>query len=450
MLPRYTKPAMKELWSEEAKFRRWLYVECAVVKAKAGLGIIPSETAEKIVQHFASASIDVRRIEAIEQEVEHDMIAFIVAMQETMTGDLAPLRGEFHKGMTSYDIEDTALIVALRYAGNHILDALQKLQHALLKKSVENARVLMIARTHGQYAEPDTFGRLLYVYCTQIERSIARIEHALKTDLAETKLSGAVGTYGGLDWRIEEFVCQHFDLKPAKCETQILQRDRHAAFMGALVIAGSSIEQMCRTFWEMMRSDAKELEEPRKPKQRGSSAMPQKKNPGKTEQLQGLARLLRGMMTAALENIATPECRDISQSSVERHIWPDATAIIHYMAETAEWLVANLIVHKDRMEENLRVRSLGTWAAQRVRLALIEKGVDPNIAYEYVQKTAFEAEKTGEQLFLLLADRPVNPLLPTAAIMLGPEKLVECFDPVSYVTPGINHIFGFSETEKPK
>lgn len=432
---------MTNLWSEEAKFRRWLDVECAVIAAKSDIGAISPKRAEKIIEHFASISVDVGRIEAIEKEVEHDMIAFVMAMQETMEGDLAPLRGEFHKGMTSYDIEDTALVIALRDAGYHILAALQKLHDALLAKSFKYAQTIMIARTHGQYAEPDTFGRLLYVFGMQIERAINRVKHCLNTDLKETKLSGAVGIYGGMDWRTEERVCWRFGLIPAKCETQILQRDRHAAFMGTLVITASSIEQMCRTFWEMMRSDAKELEEPRKPKQRGSSAMPQKKNPRVTEQLQGLARRLRGMMVEALENVATPECRDISQSSVERHIWPDATAIVHYMAETAEQLVRNLIVHADRMATNLFVQSLGTWAAQRVRLALIEKGVDPNLAYEYTQAIAFETEKTGKKFFHMLVDRPVSGDLATAAEIVGQKKLQECFDPVLYVLPGIKHIF---------
>lgn len=441
MLPRYTKPLMAQLWSEEAKFNRWLSIELAVIAARAKLGLIEEKKAQAIIAHFERVTINVERISEIEAEIEHDMIAFVMAMQETMTGDLASLRGEFHNGITSYDIEDPALIIGLRTAADLILTAMRKLLDALYEKSSTHRWTIMISRTHGQYAEPDTFGRLLWVYHQAISRAIVRVEYGLRTDLGEAKLSGAVGTYGGINWRIEDLVCTHFGLRAAECETQILQRDRHAAFMATLAVSAGSIEQLARTLWEMMRSDTGELEEPRKKKQRGSSAMPQKKNPIKTEQLMGLARRFRGMTVEALENIATPEGRDISQSSVERHILPDATALLHYMAETATRLITGLVVHKDVMEVNLTVRSLGVWAAQRVRVALIEKGVDPNLAYEYTQQATFEAKEAGQQFYLKLFDRKVSDDLPTAVEIIGEEALKACFDPMPYVLPGIKKIF---------
>lgn len=373
MLPRYTKPQMARLWSEDAKFKRWLDIELAVIDARARLGLLEDEKARAIVSHFGRVAISAERISEIEAEVEHDMIAFVMAMQETMTGELAPLRGEFHKGITSYDIEDPALVIGLREAAALIITALDKLRDALNDKISAHRWTIMIGRTHGQYAEPDTFGRLLLVYNQAVGRAVNRIHYSLCTDLGEGKLSGALGTYGGIDWRVEDLVCARFGLRAAGCETQILQRDRHASFMATLAVAAGSIEQLARTLWEMMRSDAGELEEPRKRKQRGSSAMPQKKNPIMTERLMGLARRFRGMTAEALENIATPEGRDISQSSVERHILPDATALLHYMAETATRLITGLVAHKDVMETNLAVRSLGVWAAQRVRVALADR-----------------------------------------------------------------------------
>ncbi|MDD5110447.1 MAG: adenylosuccinate lyase [Patescibacteria group bacterium] len=452
MLKRYTLPPMRELWlREETKFERWHEVELAVLFARAQKGEISMEAYTAIRAH---ARIDVGRIEALEAVLVHDMLAFIGCIQESLdAAGVGQYRGEYHKYLTSYNVEDPALILILRQAAELILTELVALQRALENKAREHQWTLMVARTHGQYAEPTTFGHLLEVYACAVGRSIRRLRTVRDTELTEGNISGAVGNYADVDPAIEEPALAVLGLHPAEAETQILQRDRHAMVLSVLAVAASTIEQICRTFWEMMRSDVGELREPRKSKQRGSSAMPWKKNPVFTEQLMGLPRLVRAYAEVACENVATPEWRDISQSSVERHILPDATALVHYMASKLASLVNRLEVFPDRMGKNLEA-TRGVWAGNRVRNALLEAGVDPNVAYEHVQRCSFQAVDQGLPLYQALeqgqfAVEPLDAEGRTAADIIGKERLASFFDARTYIERGIKHIFGDDQPPNP-
>jgi len=439
MLTRYTRPEFLALWSEQNKKQMWLGVEIAFLAARVTFGSLSSEAYSAIRTH---AKVDLARMDELEAEFSHDMIAFVVAVQESLEkAGAGQYASEFHKLLTSYDIEDPAMVMLLRRAVALDIDALSALEDTLRIKAKEHKWTLMIARTHGQYAEPDTFGHLLLVYAEAIQRGRERLQHALSHELAEAKISGAVGNYPGLKPAMEAHALDLLGLKPAKAETQILQRDRFAAVLSAIAVAGATIEQICRTFWEMMRSEIHELEEPRGTKQRGSSRMAYKKNPIATEQLQGLARLLRGYQLAALENVATPDCRDISQSSVERHILPDATALLHYMAFKLTKLVGGLAVFPDRMCKNLD-DTHGVWAAQPIRDALMEAGVPYNDAYEYTQHTGFRAAQVGMPFLDYLRSKTISEAdRRTALDILGEERLRSFFDPKAYIQDGIEHIF---------
>lgn len=438
MLTRYTLDPMKRLWGDPgAKFQYWLKVELAMLKARQLKGQITEGCYNAIA---ANAKIDVARIDQLEGEFRHDMIAFVVAVQESLTAAGAgQYKEELHKYLTSYDTEDPAMILMLRRAVELVLLELEQLSDALCIQADANKDVPMIARTHGQFAEPTTFGAMLLVHYYEIDRSMERLKYVLATDLSEGKMSGAVGSYAGLNPELETLALQELGLRPAKAETQILQRDRHANLLSVLAIAGASIERLARSFWEMMRSDVGELQEPRSKKQRGSSAMAHKKNPILTEQLMGLPRLLRSCAHAAIENVATPECRDISQSSVERHIFPDATSLLHYMATKAAGLVGGLVVNRERMLYNLTTASRGVWASQLVRTALMEEGVGYDEAYEYLQQASFRLDVT---LLQAVSEMPLSENdRRTALDILGQPRLEGCFDAMAYIGPGIQHLF---------
>lgn len=441
MLKRYTLAPMQQLWlREETKFEQWLEVELACLEARVTLGDLKPEALGAIRTH---ARFTIERIEELEAVYEHDLLAFVGSVHESLVeAGVGQFKEEFHKGLTSYDIEDPALILMLRQATVEILRSLYGLREVLRRKAKEHQWTLMVARTHGQFAAPSTFGHLLQVFASAIFRSARRLELVLAFELSEGKMSGAVGAYGGMDPRWEREALQLLGLKPAEAETQILQRDRHAMLASTLAVAAGSIEQMCRTFWEMMRREVRELGEPRQPRQRGSSAMPHKNNPRLTERLMGLARIVRACAGAAVENIATPEWRDISQSSAERHIFPTATGLLHYMAIQATYLVEDLKVFPDRMCKHLEETSLGVWAGQPVWVALMEAGVPYDTAYGYVQASAFEAEENGLHLRQVLCRRLVSASDPrTAEAILGPERLAQCFDARAHIERGIRHIF---------
>ncbi len=439
MHARYTLPEMKKLWSEESKLEAWLQVEIAFLHARMMTGSLPKAAYNAIETH---AKISVARMQELEAEFGHDMIAFVVAIQESLAAaGVGAHASEIHKYLTSYDVEDPAMVFLLRNAISRIRHEMLRLEEALRKKAREHQWTLMIGRTHGQSAEPTTFGHLLLVFAEAVKRSRTRLNGIYESELSEGKISGAVGNYPGLDPNLERMALGVLNLTPAKAETQILQRDRHAAVLSAIAVAGGTIEQICRTFWEMMRSDVGELEEPRRKKQRGSSRMAYKKNPILTEQLQGLPRLLRGYALAAMENIATPECRDISQSSVERHIFPGATALLHYMTSKLATMVDGLVVHPERMRRNLD-RTQGVWAAQPIRDALMEHGVSYDDAYLYLQTAGFAAQEEETPLIDLLSRTWISDNdRRTAEKILGKERLASFFDPLAYIKNGIEHIF---------
>lgn len=442
MLPRYTLEPMQRLWADErVKFEYWLKVELAILRAQATLGQITWSAVNEIEK---AADFDLARIHELDAEINHDLIAFVKAVQEKLVENGAEKHKDlFHKIPTSYDIEDPAQIMMLREASQLICTELFALETILKKRAREHRWTLMIARTHGQYAQPDTFGHLLLVFGEAVGRSVRRFEWILNLELSEAKISGAVGNYAEISPEIEKLALGFLKLKPARAETQILQRDRHAALLSTIAIAGATIEQMSRTFWEMMRSDTRELEEPRKPKQRGSSAMGHKKNPILTEQFMGLPRLLRGYALAAIENIATPEWRAIEQSSVERHILPDATSLLHYQAVKATKFVERLVVFPDRMLHNLNVRTHGVWASQRIRNALMSAGVDYDTAYEYIQRISFLAVDTKTHLRDLLVTETLTATdARTAVEILDHDQVDQFFDAHSYVEQGTKHLFG--------
>lgn len=444
MLKRYTLPPMDKLWGRpETQFEGWLDVEIAAMRARAALGELPEQAYQALVQFREAVTIDVERIRALERLYGHDMIAFIEAMRELLVAaGTDEAARQFHIPFTSYDIEDPALILGLREGTAEILKAFHRLEEALARRAREHQWTLMIGRTHGQYALPTTFGCLLMVFRQEVRRVIRRLTFAIELELSEGKMSGAVGAYGDINPEIERLALGYLGLEPAAAETQILQRDRHASLLTTFAVAAGTIEHMCRVFWELMRSEVRELEEPRTEKQRGSSAMPWKKNPILTERLQGMARLIRGYAVAALENIATPDWRDISQSSVERHIFPDATAVLYYMAAKAAELVEGLVVRKEQMFETLNVRSCGVWAGQRIHDALIEAGVEPNAAYEYVQGASFRVVESKLHLYLEARQAHISDTdQHTAEEIVGAERLQQLFDPLTYISRGVEHIF---------
>jgi len=444
-LDRYTLSPMDAYWGcEETKFEYWLLVELAVIDAYVVLGRLDPEGAKLIRQY---ARFNLIRMKELEAKFGHDMIAFTETVRESLVGTPAErFAFWFHLEVTSYNIEDPALILRLRQSTEVVIGAAKNLQMVLRGRAEECQNMPMIMCTHGQDAQPDTFGHILLVYVAQIERCWLRLQRSLDDDLKEGNISGAIGRYNEIDPEVERIALASLGLVPAKAETQILQRDRHAALMSHLSHLTSMIGQMCSTFWIMMHSGIRELQEPRKKDQRGSSAMPQKRNPILVEQLRGLARMLRGCAVIANENIDTFEGRDISQSLPERLIWPMGFCLTHYAIVRATGLVGNLVIFEQQMRENLEVRTQGTWASQRVRNSLERAGVEHNEAYEYVKNVAFVAIDQKTPMFELLCDSDYAVSIgggkATALQIFGREVLAECFDVVSYLEQGAVALFG--------
>ncbi len=442
MLDRYTLKPMKELWHPQTKFQFWHNTECAWLKARVAFGEVPKE-ALKSAESVKVTSAILKRVKELEEEYDQDMNAFVVAIQEQM-GEWA---SEYHKRITSYDTEDPALVLMLRAAVMLIAGEAANLEGKLRQKALEHKWTLMIGRTHGQYAEPTTFGHLLMVYAEAIRRSIERLEFVLDHELSEGKMSGPVGMYGEINPAMEEKALSYMGLKPAKAETQILQRDRHAAVVAALAILAGTIEQMARTFWEMMRSDVGELREWRKPNQRGSSSMAWKRNPILMERLEGLPRLIRGLLLAQMESIATPESRDISQSIVERHTFPDATSLAHYAVVRMALCIERMEVFPKKMLRNL-ANTQGVWAGQRVQTALMEAGVPYDVAYKYIQVAGFKAIDEETPMIEILCELPLSDEGERAAAdILGYVPLANFFEPIPYIRIGLEHIFSNSQAK---
>jgi adenylosuccinate lyase len=429
MIRRYTHPDMGRIWSDQRRYETWLQVEIAAVDAMARAGIVPEDAARDI-RTRAAFSID--RIEEIEQTTQHDVIAFTTAVAEHVGASARWL----HFGLTSSDVIDTAQALQMREACDLVLKDLDGLTQAVRARADEHRRTPTIGRTHGVHAEPMTFGLKMALWYAELSRDIGRIARAREA-ISVGKLSGAVGTFGHLPPAIEADVCRKLGLEPAPVASQVIQRDRHAELLAALAITGSSLEKFALEIRGLQKTEIGEVEEPFGKGQKGSSAMPHKRNPIVCEQIVGLARLLRGNAHAAMENNALWHERDISHSSVERVILPDSFIVLDHMLRRFTKVVSGMIVYPDRMLENLQ-RSRGVVFSGTVLLELARRGVSREQAYEWVQRNAMRA--FHEQIdfkSLLLADREVTAALPPADI----EKAFDLNDQLRHVDDIFARVF---------
>jgi adenylosuccinate lyase len=408
MIPRYTHKEMGAIWSELRRYETWLEVELAATDALAATGVVPVEDARTLRAH---AAFDIARIEEIEQTTQHDVIAFTTAVAEK-AGESARW---LHFGLTSSDVLDTALAIQMRQACDLILTDVDALLDAVAKRAEEHRRTPMIGRTHGVHAEPMTFGVKLALWHAELQRDRVRVERARET-VAVGKLSGAVGMFAHLDPAIEEAVCQRLGLTAAPVSSQVIQRDRHAELLTSLAILAASLEKFALEIRGLQKTEIGEVEEPFARGQKGSSAMPHKRNPIGCEQIVGLARLIRANAMAALENVALWHERDISHSSVERVILPDSFIALDHMLRRFTRIVTGMVVYPDRMLENLR-RSRGVVFSGTVLLELAKRGISREQAYEWVQRNAmrsFHEQRDFKEL--LLADPDVAAKVPRAVI----------------------------------
>ena len=405
MIPRYSRPAMAELFTDRAKLATWLEIEVLVVEAWADLGVIPAGDARAVRER--APVVDDELVAAVaerELTIDHDVAAFVDVVQDRIGGDAGKW---VHYGLTSSDVVDTAWCVALTKAADLLIDAVGELIEALRARAIEHRDTAMAGRTHGIHAEPTTFGRKLALWALQADRDRHRLVEA-RRQLAVGKLSGAVGTYSNIEPSVEAQVCAALGLAPVAA-TQVISRDRHAEFLWACASVGSSIEMMATEIRHLQRSEVHEVEEAFRAGQKGSSAMPHKRNPIKSEQLCGLARVLRGYLGAGLEDVALWHERDISHSSVERVILPDASALAYYVLVQMAALVRGLVIFPETMLANLD-RSYGLVFSQPVLLALIGSGLSRDAAYRIVQRDAMAAWTGGRPFRGVLEDDPEVPL----------------------------------------
>ncbi len=413
MIERYTLPEMGAIWTEENKFQRWLDVEIAVCEVHADIGTIPREAVEKIKR---TASFSVDRINEIERTTRHDVIAFTTALAE----NIGPESRFVHYGLTSSDVVDTANALLMRDAATLLLEDLDRLGRVLKRRAIEHKHTAMMGRTHGVHAEPTTFGLVLALYYADNERNRQRLTRAREM-ISYGKISGAVGTFAHLDPEVEERVCAKLGLKPAPISTQIIQRDRHAEFLSTLAILTSSMEKIALEVRHLQRTEVREAEEPFSSGQKGSSAMPHKRNPVTSEQICGLARVVRSNAQAAFENIALWHERDISHSSVERVILPDSCILTDYLIKKTEWLIDGLAVYPARMRANLESLG-GVTASGQLLLELTKKGVSREDAYAIVQPLAMRVWDEGANFKeLVMNDAPITD-------KLSREELDSLFD----------------------
>jgi adenylosuccinate lyase len=384
LISRYTRPEMGRIWSEENRFQKWLDVELAAAETLAEAGIVPREAAQKLRER---ARIDVKRINEIEAKVRHDVIAFTVSVQETV-GDVEAGRW-LHYGLTSNDVVDTAQALLIREASHLIEKKIEALGDVLERRAWEFKDTPEIGRTHGIHAEPITFGLKVANWYAENRRDLARFQVAAQ-QMAVGKISGAVGTCTHLGPEIEEKICQRLGLATAPITSQVIERDRHAQYLSTLAVVAASLERICTEIRHLQRTEVREVEEPFGGEQRGSSAMPHKRNPVSSEQICGLARVVRGNATAAFENIALWHERDISHSSVERVILPDSTTLVDYMLHKTTEIVANMKVFPERMARNLNA-TLGLVFSGQLLQDLVEHGAPREDAYKWVQGHAMAA-----------------------------------------------------------
>lgn len=405
MIPRYTLPAMGDRWTDQARFDTWLRVEIAACEAWAALGKIPKESAANIK---ARATFSVDRIAEIEAVTRHDVIAFLTSVAESVGPDSRFV----HLGMTSSDVIDTALALQIRDSIDLLLSSVERARRAVRRRAVEHRRTPMIGRTHGVHAEPITFGLKLALWYGELGRAMTRLE-AARDVIGYGKISGAVGTFAHIPPQVEQRVCRILGLTPAPISTQILQRDRHAEVLAALALLGCSLEKFATEIRHLQKTEVREAEEYFQPGQKGSSAMPHKRNPIQCEQIAGLARLLRSNLMAALENIPLWHERDISHSSVERVILPDSFILAHYLTEKFTTLVDKLLVYPEAMKRNLEMTG-GLVYSQEILLALARAGMSREEAYAIVQSHAMDSWAAGPRAKAasfkdrVLADRRVR------------------------------------------
>ncbi len=425
MIERYRTAEMDRIWSDERRLEIWRDLEVAVCEAQAELGVIPAEAAREIA---GKARFDVARVLQIEETVQHDVIAFLTNLAES----IGPSSRFVHLGMTSSDLLDTTLAVQCRQAGGILLDALQKLRDAVVKRAKEHRHTVMMGRSHGIHAEPTTFGLKLLVWADELRRARGRLERAIET-IAVGQISGPVGTFAHLSPAVEAKVCDRLGLRPAPVSTQVIQRDRHAEYLSALALTAASLEKFAVEIRHLQRTEVHEVEEPFGKGQKGSSAMPHKKNPIVCERVSGMARLLRGNLVAALENVALWHERDISHSSVERVILPDSTTLVHYMLEKMRFVVEGMRVFPERMKENME-RERGLYHSGALLLALARAGVSREDAYLIAQENAMRAwEGEGDFETLVRRDERVHR-------HLSPEELDAVFDLQRHLAQ-VDHIF---------
>jgi adenylosuccinate lyase len=425
MIARYTRPAMGRIWDDQNKFQIWLDIEVLACEAQAELGVVPKEAVEIIRQ---KAGFDVSRILEIEQEVKHDVIAFLTNVGE----HIGPEARFMHLGMTSSDVLDTSLAVQMKQSGELLLGELTKLANVLGRRAKEFKNTLMMGRTHGIHAEPTTFGLKLALWYDETRRNTDRLRAAVNR-ISVGQISGAVGTFEHLSPKVEENVCGRLGLVPAPVSTQILQRDRHAEFITVLALIGSSLEKFATEIRHLQRTEVLEAEEYFSSGQKGSSAMPHKRNPITCERIAGLSRVLRGNALAAMENVSLWHERDITHSSVERVIVPDSCILLDYMLALMTDVLDRLLVYPETMMKNID-RTHGLIFSQAVLLALTQKGMKREDAYRIVQNAAMEVWKEGKDFRELLIG------IPEIAEALPGDELTELFD-VKKSLRNVNTIF---------
>lgn len=425
MISRYTLPEMGKLWSEENRFRVWLQVELAACEAQAEIGVVPRESLQTIKE---KAGFDIQRIKEIELQTKHDLVAFLKSVQEKIGGE-----GKWvHLGLTSYDVEDTALGILLRDSCTLIIDKLEKLSDLLKEKALQNKQVIMMGRTHGVHAEPTTLGLKFLSWYDETKRNLRRVKRA-KGEISRAKISGAVGNFAHIDPEVEEIVARKLGLSPTPISTQIIDRDRHAEYLTTLAIVASSIEKFSTEIRNRQRTEVGELEEAFSRKQIGSSAMPHKRNPNVCERLCGLARIVRSNALASLQNVALWGERDITHSSVERIILPDTSVLVDYVVYTFTQLMKGLVVYPEKMKRNIGLTK-GLVFSEVLLLKLIDKGLSRNTAYSLVQRNAIRAYE-GKLDFKTEVKKD-----PDIAGVLSDEEIGDCFE-MDYFLKNLEKIY---------
>jgi adenylosuccinate lyase len=425
VIERYSRPEMTRIWEAENRYRKWLEIEIYACEAHAQMGRIPQEAVDRIRE---KANFDVERIDEIERTVKHDVIAFLTSVADYIGDDSRFV----HLGLTSSDVLDTSFAMLLKESAELIIDDIKRLMAVIKVRAYEHKMTPQMGRSHGIHAEPVTFGLKMALWYDEMARNLKRMESALET-ISYGKLSGAVGTFANIDPQVEEYVCKKAGLKPAPCSTQVLQRDRHAEYFTTMAIVASSIEKFSVEIRHLQRTEVLEAEEFFSKGQKGSSAMPHKRNPVLSENLTGLARLMRGYAVSAMENIPLWHERDISHSSVERIIGPDATVMLDFMLNRAIGLIENLVVYPENMMRNLN-QMRGLIFSQRVLLKLAEGGASREKAYSLVQRNAMKVWEEGKDFQEELLNDP------EVTAVLSADEIKEAFD-LGYHLKHVDTIF---------